>query len=218
MRFSLLVKTCLGVALSVMTSLAVAQELTLDQGPIFSPDYDNGGMGSGRGLGFHADENFSMTTFAIDLSVPSAEASATYQFEIYDSTDGHTAGVMLASTSFNLYLGEGYQPQPFVYDFVAGNYYVIHFSRVDDEQLGQLGTKYSWESGFVPYDYGILTVVEGFGSSADPTPGNPLIPHVQFNGEPVVQSAPVPTLSTWALAIMLTLLGLMVFTRRKYFA
>lgn len=205
-------------AFGALASNAVAAELTLDLGRAYSTGWSNGGMGSGRGLGFHADENFSINSFAIDLSVPGAETSPQYTFEIFDSTDGHTAGQLLASTNFYLTEGEGYQLQPLVFSFVAGNFYVINFSRVDGQHLGQLGTHYSWEDvgTFVPYDYGVLTLLEGY-EGADPNPSNPLIPWVQFSDVQISVPEPVsvPALSQWALIALIMLFGVVLLTRKK---
>ncbi len=212
MRSSLVKTFVLLIALSAVASTAAAVELTLDQGRLYSADYANGAVGSGRGLGFLADENFSMSTFAMDLSVPAAETAPEYIFEIFSSPDGRTAGALLASTTFFLAEAEGYQPQPFNFDFVAGNFYVMNFSRVDNSGLGQMGCKYSWEDtgAFVPYDYGVLTLLEGFEGSS-PDPSNPLIPHVQFDGAFQVQeTTPVPALNTIGLIALLSLIMITV--------
>jgi hypothetical protein len=206
-----------------MNGMAFGVDLTLDQGRLFTPDLQLRGMGSGRGLGFHADENFSMNSFAIKLSVQAAATVPEYQFDIYSSTDGHDVGGLLASTTFFLVEGVGYELQPFVYDFVAGSHYVINFSRVDGVSLNDqpIGTSYSWEDPgtYVPFDYGVLTLIEGFEGSF-PIASNPLIPHVRFSTDVVIvipptPAMPVPTLSQWALIMLSMLLGLMVFVNRR---
>lgn len=169
------------LALSV-PSLVSATVLTMDEGTHYSSNYDDGGMGSGRGIGFLANQNISMTALAIDLNVDVPEVGVDYEFEIYSSADGINYGALLDQISFNLIVGAGYQDQAFSFDFDAGSHYLIHFSRVDNANLGGLGTKYSWEdtNSHTPYDYGVLTMVEGLGSSSAPTNGNPLIPHLRM--------------------------------------
>lgn len=165
-----------------VSNVAFGVDLTLDQGRLYTPDLSQGGMGSGRGVGFHADENFSMNSFATKLNVGAAATTPEYRYEIFSSTNGHDVGGLLASTSFFVLEGVGYQLQPFVFDFIAGNYYVINFSRVDGATLDGVGTSYSWEDvgTYVPYDYGVLTLIDGF-VGATPGSGNPLIPHVRFS-------------------------------------
>ena len=145
----------------------------------------------GRGFGFQANQDFNMTSLAIDLNVEAAEVGIAYEFEVYASTNGSDVGALLDSVSFTLGIGAGYQDQAFAYSFLSSNYYVINFSRLDDGHLGGLGTKYSWEDPnvFVPHDYGILTTIEGF-EGAFPNNSNPLIPHMRLNYD--LASVPEP--------------------------
>ena len=186
-----------------------ADQLTLDQGRLYSDSYGDGGMGNGRGIGFHADETIQMSALAIDLSVPVAASAAIYRFQVYASSDGHSASWLLASTDFSLAATSGYQDKPFNFTFIQDYFYVIHFRRADGGYLGQVGgvgAKYSWEDvgTFVPYDYGVLTILEGFEGST-PYPNNPLLPHMRMT------IVPEPT--TVTLALIGT--GILALARRK---
>lgn len=214
-----------GILLSVpLAAMAQSGDLTLDQGRLFQADYDGGAgsMGSGRGIGFQANTDFSINAIAINLSVPESATSVEYEFEIYASPDGRSAGALLASTTFFLSAGEGYQPQNFAFEFTNSSFYVINFSRVDNAVLDQLGTIYSWEDPapfnppYVPFDYGVLTLLEGF-ESAFPEADNPLVPHFRLSlgegqvepPEPPVTPQPIPTLPLTGLMLLSCLLGLL---------
>lgn len=179
--------------LGAVSSQVSASVLTLDQGRIYSDSYDNGGMGSGRGIGFQVNQSFNMTKLAIDLNVVSAQSG--FQFDVYSSSDGHNAGSLLNSVLFGLNAGSGYQDQSFNFAFQMGNYYVINFKRTDDQWLGSnLGTYYAWEDvgSFVPHNYGAITVLEGF-EGAFPNNGNPLIPFMRLTTDIGENNVPEPT-------------------------
>ena len=173
-------RTVLAVLLTAASLSSQADVVTMDQGRLYSNSYDNGGMGSGRGLGILFTQDFVMSALGIDLQVRSADQG--FEFAIYSSADGHTAGGLLASQTFDLNAGSGYQDQAFSYTFHQGSYYVINFARTNGASLtSNLGTLYSWEDpgSFVPYQYNGMTLIEGFEGSS-PNPSNPLLPHMQF--------------------------------------
>lgn len=207
-------KTIFGVsgfcvaALFVVTS-AQAAVIQIDQGAEYSSSYDHGGMGAGRGVSFLANQNFGISTIGVDLSVTSTNTT-TYQYQIFASANGQTPGALLASTSFQLSAGDGYRDQAISFDFTAGSYYVVNFSRVDGVGLGSnVGTHYAWlSSGGVSaaINYGPLTVVKGF-EGANATNNNPLIPFTELGvGE-------VPEPASWAL--MLTGFGMVGAAMRR---
>lgn len=186
-----------GLVLSV-SSFANAGLIELDEGNLYSANY-NSGMGTGRGIGFEVNDNFHMSELGIDLNVTSAAISALYEFEIFSSTDGHTSGSLLDSINFNLTKGIGWVDFAFDFDFQAGSFYVVNFSRVDNAILSGLGTKYSWEPSS-HFNYGILSTVEGFEGST-PNNSNPLSTHFRMETEST--SVPEPsTLAIFALGIM----------------
>ena len=170
----------LGLVLLLAASAvpALADAIQMTGGTHYSASYDNGGMGSGRGIGFVANSSFDMSSFGIDISVLSA-TSDLYKFDVFASTDGHSAGSLLTSTSFNLAVGNGWQDFAFNYSFVAGNAYVINFARLGGGHLGTLGTHYSWEPS-AHINYGVLSIVEGF-EAEPPQNDNPLVMHTRMN-------------------------------------
>lgn len=192
MRAIQLAVACAAVLVTTVGQVQAAV-LTMDQGRHYSLNYDNGGMGTGRGVGFQANQDFQISSLGIDLRVPDSATAPLYTFELFSSSDGSTTGSLLSAVTFNLVVGSGYQDQGFNYAITKDSFYVINFSRVDDQHLGQLGTKYSWEDRgvFVPHDYGILTVLEGF-EGANPNSSNPLIPHMRI-GYAGVSAVPEPS-------------------------
>lgn len=183
-------------AVAGATSVSAAV-ITVDQGPAYQSSYDNGAMGSGRGISFLATQNFSITSLGVDLSVLSTDATS-YAYQIYSSTDGHSAGSLLASTTFQLTAGTGYRDQALNFAFNAGSYYLVNFKRVDGQNLGSLGTHYAYEDATSQISYGPFTVVEGF----EGTPinnSNPLIIYTRFNTTQA--NAAVPEPATWAMMI-----------------
>ena len=179
-------------------SLVSAAVITIDQGEVFSANYDNGGMGNGRGVSFLANENFTISSIGFDLSVISTDAT-NYVYQIFSSTNGSDAVSILDFVTFNLTAGEGYRDQAFGFTFNSGSHYLVNFARADGAHLGDLGTHYVWEdlNGVsAAINYGPLTVVEGFEGSP-PNNSNPLIAFTRFNaGTPAV-----PEPATWAFMI-----------------
>lgn len=190
-------------ALSLGAVSAHASVIQMDQGALYSASYSYNGMGSGRAVGFSADQNFSITSAGIDLGVLGGAIGVSYVFDIYSSTNGHGAGSVLASTTFNdLSLGEGWVDRGLSFNFSAGSFYVLDFARVDGQHLDDLGTHYSWEDQNPPgrpVSYGPLTVLEGF-EGTPPDNSNPLIPHMRFNAD--VAGGVVPEPASWALMIV----------------
>ena len=192
-------------AASLVSALpASAAVITVNQGSMYQSGYDVGSVGTGRGVGFTVDETFSIASLGFDLSVTQANG-ALYTYEIFSSTDGHTAGGLLASTTFGLGVGNGWMDQLLNFTFNAGSAYVVNFSRVDNGNLAGIGTHYTWESTSGSWgvkdivDYGPFRTVEGFEGAA-PDNSNPLIPFVRFTTGAAVGAVPEP--GTWAMMLL----------------
>jgi hypothetical protein len=181
MKKTLFAGLAVGLIMTGMTGMAIATVIQMDQG-LIDPDslnYDYGGMGSGRGIGITVENNFHMNTLGIDLGVKNNANTFAYRYEIFSSTDGHSAGSLLSNVIFNVSNGEGWRDVTFNFDFLAGSSYVINFLRVDGQWLDNLGAIYSMEpSAFV--DYGQFSLVEGF-EGAFPDSSNAIVPHMRMD-------------------------------------
>ena len=177
---------------------ASAATITIDQGSPYQTAYDYGSMGAGRGVSFLATQNFSITSMGVDLGIL-ATNSTNYVYQIFSSTNGHNVGSLLASTTFQLNAGSGYQDKALSFAFNAGSYYVVNFARADGASFGSnLGTHYAYEGAASLISYGPLTVVEGF----EGTPinnSNPLMIYTRLTT--VDATAAVPEPATWAMMI-----------------
>ena len=204
---------CLLVVMGLTApSVARADVITLDAGQLHSTNYLHGQVGWGRGFGFLTDETFTLSAVALDLSVGVADGTL-YQHEVFGSTNGHAAdlGLLASSTPFTLAAGTGYQDQALSFTFNAGSHYVINFSRVDNDSLGSnIGAHYSPEDPgtFVPHDYGILTMLDGF-EGATPDSFNGFIPHARLTFDAAATPIPEPA------SLTLVGLGLATLARRR---
>jgi len=167
---------------------ARAVPLNLDQGTFA---FESGGMGTGRGILFLANENFSVSSIGLysDLSL------TTYDIDIYSSTGPSNQGSLLATATASLG-GSGSQYQSIDIDFTfdASNYYFVNFTRSDNAWVDN-SMIYRQDSS-LPIDYGLLTLLDGTaGHSAYVNFDNSL--HGQFTMD--VNSTPVPEPSTLLL-------------------
>jgi hypothetical protein len=176
------------LALGFFIGNANASLIEMDKGTLYTANYDYGGMGTGRGIGFNVNESFQMTFLGMKLGVKSSAVAKSYKFDIYSSVDGHTAGSLLDSKSFNLSVSEGWFDVAFNFVFKAGSSYVINFTGVDGQLNFGLGTIYSWEPSS-HFNYGMLTTVEGF-EGASPNKSNPLSAHFRINANAMSVSEP----------------------------
>ena len=193
----------IGLGLSVLApSPALADVVEMNQGPVYDVDYEDA-MRLGRGVGFRADEAFTILSVGLDMGRVgnrAYERNATYVFDLWSSPDGNNPGAVLATASFTLapdtFFQVGYRDAALNYAVEAGEFYILNFRRQDSQDLGLISTHYTWEedggeSGLI--DYGVLTVTGGF-EGAVPDPGNPLLPgmRIGFEQTAAVPETPVP--------------------------
>jgi hypothetical protein len=178
-----------GIGICAWSSPARIDRFAAPRGPIecagvrntlTTPTYvtQGTGVGSGRGIGFQANETFKI--YAVGIS--GALRYKSFDVVIYSSPDGHTAGSQLQSTSlFTGGTGDEWNDMVVVYTFQSGNYYVINWRPSDglaNAWAETPGIDYYHDSG-LPYTTGPITIVEGF-EGYDPTPGNIYHPLLRF--------------------------------------
>ncbi len=148
------------------------------QTPVFWGYLD--GAGSGRAIGFHADQSFSINSLGISGDI----TPENYDVIIYDSPDGHTAGTELFGvTAPSGGLGYAWNdiifPAPF--DFIGGNYYVISW-RPSDGGYNDWGWIDYYDDSGLPYTIEGATLVEGFEGFNAENADNYLHPYFRISG------------------------------------
>ena len=123
--------------------------------------------GTGRAIGFQADEDFTITS----VGITAALLYESFDVVIYDSPDGHSAGAVLYATSgMTGGTGFGWNDLAATFSFNAGQYYVVNWRPTDggsSDWVEPPGVDYYHDNG-LPYTTGPITIVEGFeGFDAD---------------------------------------------------
>jgi hypothetical protein len=86
------------------------------------------GEGTGRATGFKADSDLTIESVGVHADLKNEP----FDFVIYDSSDGHSAGVQLYSVSHVMGgVGLGWNDAPVSFTFEAGNFYVLNFRPSD---------------------------------------------------------------------------------------
>ncbi len=184
-------------------STVSATQLDLDQGSLYT---GGGGLGTGRGILFHADDAFTLNSVSIfgDLTVSS------YDVDIYASSGPGNKGALLHSATASLGgSGWGYNKIDINYMFSAANHYIINWTRTDNAWMNN-DLMYFNDSS-LPIDYGVLTLLDGIEGYNATSFGNTV--HAKFSlgingGNPV----PEPTTM---LLFGLGLLGLAGVNRKE---
>lgn len=186
----------IGILTAICFPLAQAQAAVVELNA--GPHYESGGTGgSGRGIGFLANQDFTMNAFGIYADL----LSLSFDVDIYSSSDGHAANTLLDTFTANLNAqGFGWYDIATDFNFVNGNYYVVNWSPTNNDSSWEgttdPGIDYYYDTE-APYNFGIITLVEGFEGSF-PNSGNPLYPHsrITFNAEqgPVIPEPATMTL------------------------
>ncbi len=142
-----------------------------------TPNYagnPGGNQGSGRAIGFRADRDFRLNAVSIKATL----IEQSFDVVIHESTDGHTAGSVLATFSATTGgTGFDWNVVPVSYKFKNGNYYVVNWRPTSPLTWGTTVDYYN-DSG-LPFTTGPVTIVEGF-EGTNPNPGNEWHPHLSF--------------------------------------
>ncbi len=113
--------------------------------------------GPGRAQGIVADSDFSVSGIGIygDL------VSQSFDIVVYSSTDGHSAGAILATASDIVGgTGMGWNDIALDFDFIMGNFYVVNWRpTVPNANWGII--EY-YRDNILPHTVGPLTLLEGF--------------------------------------------------------
>jgi hypothetical protein len=163
------------------------------------------GVGSGRGVGFHADSSFSITSLGIygDL------ISQSFDAVVFASTNGQDAGALLASSSAVVGgAGAQYYDINLNYSFNAGSYYTLLF-RPTDGNGGWANAINYWNDSGLPTTIGPLTLIDGVEGYNAGDFSNFLHPDLRINAD----VTPVPEPETYAM--MLAGLGLLGLAQRR---
>lgn len=141
-----------------------------------TPNYGatSDGEGAGRAIGFQADTDFKLNAVSImgDLTKQS------FDVVIYSSTDGHTAGGVLATFSATVGgTGLDWNTVPVAFDFVEGNFYFVNW-RPSASGNWATSIDYYLDTG-LPFSVGPLTILEGV-SGANAEESNTYHPHFKF--------------------------------------
>ncbi|MCB2107042.1 MAG: PEP-CTERM sorting domain-containing protein [Rhodobacteraceae bacterium] len=165
---------------------------------------NSSGTGQGRAQGITVQSTFSISSVGIygDL------VSQSFDVVIYSSTDGHTAGSVLATASaLTGGTGLGWNDINIAFTFNAGSAYVVNW-RPSAANSSWGSIDYYYDSG-LPMVFGPFTLVEGFHGYNAGSPSNSLHPNLRYQ---IGDSVPVPG----ALALLgLGLLGAGAMRRRR---
>jgi len=144
--------------------------------------YYTGSMGTGRGQGFQALDNFNVQAIGFygDLN---REA---YDIVIYGSTDGHSAGSVLATFSTVLGgTGKGWNDMTVNFNFTKDSYYVVNW-RPQDGSFGSAMDYY--HDSALPKVISPFMLLEGFEGYDAEDAANYLHPNLRYD----VNAVPLP--------------------------
>jgi hypothetical protein len=174
--------------------------------------FTSNGEGSGRGLLFQADEDFSVTGIGLFFNL----RALNFTVSVYDSADGTSLGSLINSASDDVG-GSGAQDYTIGISqtFLAGNYYGIVWNPTDVVDWASTTPENSYyRDSDLPFDVGPATLLDGFEGRAGGSInyGNTL--HAAFHMDIGTTVAPVPLPA--GLPLMAAgLIAFGTFARRK---
>ncbi len=139
--------------------------------------YDRlGGVGQGRGIGFQAGSNFTIS--AVGIKGDLVDQSHTVDF--YNSPNGHSAGSLISS-SVGAPGGSGFGWNDLLTSFTctAGNYYVVNWRPTTPSSTWATSLDY-YHDDALPATIGPVTIVEGFEGAGAERADNFLHPYLRF--------------------------------------
>lgn len=138
---------------------------------------NTGGVGSGRGIGLHADSSFSMTSLGLFGSLNTQSFDA----QVYSSTDGHDIGSLLASSSAVIGgSANQYNDITLSFNFLAGNFYTLLFRPTEFSSSWANTIDYFNDSG-LPLTIGAFTLIDGTEGFLGENFSNFLHPNLRLN-------------------------------------
>ena len=154
---------------------ALATPLELHSGNFYG---NTGGVGTGRGIGLHADSSFTMTSLGIFGNL----FSQSFDAQVYASSNGHDVGALLASASAVVGgAGSQYYDIALDFDFNLGSYYTLLWRPSSSSSSWAASIDYFNDSG-LPLDVGPFTLIDGTEGFAGANFSNFLHPNLRLNG------------------------------------
>jgi hypothetical protein len=167
--------------------------------------FTTGGETTGRGIGFQALSDFSIYSIGIygDLLEKSFDA------QIYSSTDGNQANVVLAFESSVVGgSGRGWYDIGINFSFDANSYYVINWRPTDGGSDWATNLDYYNDSGLALSISDMVMLINGTAGSDAAAFDNSLHPNIRLG----IQAVPVPA-AVWLFGTALG--GIGGFSRRR---